>query len=308
MLPSVRRYSPFESGPFRLALGTKPLALAEWIELDQAYHDELALKRRLLAEEHARVFVSQPASNAASRELLSTLAAHVARYFPRFFECDRGRIINRLTDESWSLEGDTLDPLEIASRLVQEDLCLLQVRDDDDMYALTAGCVCFPSRWCVRDKLGQSLRAIHTPVAFYDEQIGEPVEKFFRRLAVEKPVWRTNWNIHETAALFQPTGMGPRPRDATITVENAGSRLFLRVERQTLRRLPLTGAVVFTIRTYVEPLKSACEGPEAATRLASALREMPEPTRAYKSQGVFLDAALAWLDARCGDQGQGPRL
>ena len=39
-----------------------------------------------------------------------------------------------------------------------------------------------------------------------------------------------------------------------VTAESAGQRLHLRVERQTLSRLPRTGAVLFTIRTHMKRL------------------------------------------------------
>jgi hypothetical protein len=39
-----------------------------------------------------------------------------------------------------------------------------------------------------------------------------------------------------------------------VTVDNAGERLHLRVERQTLSRLPRSNAVLFTIRTYMNRL------------------------------------------------------
>ena len=39
-----------------------------------------------------------------------------------------------------------------------------------------------------------------------------------------------------------------------VTDENAGWRLHVRVERETLTRLPRTRAILFTIRTYVHRL------------------------------------------------------
>lgn len=48
----------------------------------------------------------------------------------------------------------------------------------------------------------------------------------------------------------------------------------LRVERQTLRRLPRSGAVVFTIRVYLTPLEELGNG--EAGRLAAAIRGVKE--------------------------------
>ena len=64
-------------------------------------------------------------------------------------------------------------------------------------------------------------------------------------------MWRANWSVVENATLFHPQ---PRERLPDLTAENAGEKLWLRVERQTLRRLPASRAVVFTIRTLLRRL------------------------------------------------------
>jgi hypothetical protein len=54
----------------------------------------------------------------------------------------------------------------------------------------------------------------------------------------------------------------------------------LRVERQTLRRLPRGGAIVFTIRVYMTPLGEL--GPGEAGRLAGAIRGVKEQEVVYR--------------------------
>lgn len=299
-LPAAPTYWPFDAGPFRLKLGVRPLDLDDWIQIDRAYPDEMALKRQLLGQRHREVFVAQPAAHAACQETLDALAAHLARRFPDYFSAANGQLHNRLTDETWRLTGaqphDSLPhPLELAARLVQEDLCLMQP-DEQGVYRLTAACVCFPSRWRLAEKFLGAATDIHRPVAHYDEHIGPAVDRLFDALAVDRPVWRFNWNLHESDALFQPTGMGVQDRDPTITADNAGDRLWLRIERQTLRRLPTAHALLFTIRTYLRPLSDLMAHRHAAAELAAALRQMPVETYRYKSLPVFADAALQWLD------------
>lgn len=59
-----------------------------------------------------------------------------------------------------------------------------------------------------------------------------------------------------------------------ITRENAGERLHTRMERETLFRLPKTGAILFTIRTYIKPLGRFANKPEKVihTPMESTLR------------------------------------
>jgi hypothetical protein len=87
-------------------------------------------------------------------------------------------------------------------------------------------------------------------------------------------------------------------QNAAITADNAGDRLYLRVERQTLRRLPQSGAILFGIRVHSYALARAITTPLAASRLAEAVRALPEATVHYKSLKVFGPALLAWLDGR----------
>lgn len=54
------------------------------------------------------------------------------------------------------------------------------------------------------------------------------------------------------------------------------ARVRLRQERQSLRRLPRSGAVVFTIRTYLDPFTELAKESGVPGRLASAIRSWPE--------------------------------
>ena len=70
--------------------------------------------------------------------------------------------------------------------------------------------------------------------------------------------------------------------------------MFLR-ERQTLRRLPQTEAILFTIRILSVPL-GAIECFEAH-QLAQTLRHWPD-LRTYKSFPVYGPAVLSYLEGR----------
>jgi hypothetical protein len=156
--------------------------------------------------------------------------------------------------------------------------------------------LCFPNRWRLSDKLGRPMMAIHGPVPSYAERLGKPVDRFIGLLAPDRPVWRLNWSLTDDPTLFQPVGHGRRETDPDITPENSGARIFLRVERQTLRRLPHTGAVLFTIRTHQRPLEALADRPHELARLAEAVRGLPEDTARYKSITPFREALLAYLN------------
>lgn len=54
------------------------------------------------------------------------------------------------------------------------------------------------------------------------------------------------------------------------------STVWLRTERQTLRRLPRTGAIVFTIRVYQTSVEQLGKEAGVPGRMASAIRSWPE--------------------------------
>lgn len=59
------------------------------------------------------------------------------------------------------------------------------------------------------------------------------------------------------------------------------SMVWLRSERQTLRRLPKSGAVIFTIRVYQTPVMELVKEPGVPGRMASAIRSWPDDVAVY---------------------------
>jgi hypothetical protein len=183
-------------------------------------------------------------------------------------------------------------PVSDAARA--EDLCLIQC--DGAVPLLTAAVLCFPSRWRLAEKLGRPLAAVHKSVPYYAERLAGPVDRFMRHLKAGHIAARLNWSVLDDAALFQPTGKWREAHNPTVTPLNAGDTLFLRVERQTLRRLPRSDAILFGIRVHVYGLSEAVRDADDAARLAAALRALPDATAHYKSLPPIRGALLAWLD------------
>ncbi len=293
-LPPETIHLPFEAGPYRMAMGLVAVAEPEWFETDAKYPVEIAERRRLLAERHGDVFGAEPGSEHACAEALTMLVEHLTRVRPAWFTRDGDVLRNHLTGERWQIAAH--HPLELAGRLVQEDLCVVQAAPEGPL--LTAAVLCFPSRWRLAEKLGRPLAEVHGKVPFYGERLARPVDRFMGHVRAGHVAARLNWSVLDDATLFQPAGKWRTAHDATITEHNAGERLFLRVERQTLRRLPESDAVLFGIRVHVYPLGRAVSAPDAAARLAEAVRALPEAMARYKSLPMFQAALLGWLDQR----------
>ncbi|PLK23722.1 hypothetical protein C0V72_08185 [Porphyrobacter sp. TH134] len=141
-----------------------------------------------------------------------------------------------------------------AALAVHEDLCLLTRREGEEAYRLIGAAVAWPSDWHPAQKIGLPLRALHAPIAGYEEHLATGVDRFMETLRPGAIYGRCNWFIAATDNRRWLPDRPPAEAFAHVTPHNAGETLFVRSERQTLRRLPATGAIVFTIGIYVEPL------------------------------------------------------
>jgi dimethylamine monooxygenase subunit A len=238
--------------PPRHRMGTHALDLDDWLVIDRARPTELALRDRLLTDRRDDVFAVLPTAEAAAVEAHETVRAWLAG---RGLLPDRG---GRAADGH---------PLAAAGQLTQEDLCLLVRRDG--AWHLDAAVLCFPSVWRLRDKLGRPPSAVHAPVPRYAEELSARVDRLFDRLPVGKPVWRRNLSLKSTHALHLPVNPDrSRPEPAAVLAE--GSPWWLRSERQTLRKLPRSGAIVFTIRVQLAPVSVLRARPDRARDLVAA--------------------------------------
>jgi hypothetical protein len=289
---------PIEDGPWRMAMALRPLDPAEWIAPDDELETQLAEKDRLIAERRDEVLAALPGSEPAQAELLAKLLAHLPERFADIYQRD-GHTLRIGPQRRIAL--DTAEPpLLTAGRLVQEDLCLMQSPAPGEPYRLTAASLCFPTRWRLADKLGKPMAAIHAPVPLYAERTARQVDRFFQHLKANKPVWRINWSLVDDDALFQPAGHGRTAADPRFTAENLPDNVWFRSERQTLMRLPETGAICFGIRIYQAPLGTVASEPERARRLLNAMETMAPEMDAYKSFAVFREPLRKYLRTQAG--------
>lgn len=293
------RYLPYLSGKFRLSMGLVALDLRDWMEPDEAFASELREKNQLLAERHGEVVACRPGSEAAQREVLDLLIAHMNQCHPELLGDNGTSLTVTPTGAVYRRDDWSEAAIDLAGRLVQEDFCLMAPGADG--YTLEAASLCFPSRWRLLEKLGRPMSIIHDPVPGFADKLARPVDRFFDHLHADRPVWRVNWSLNDDPTLFQPVRRQETEADEAITPANAGERLFIRCERQTLRRLPSTGWILFTIKTYVDPISSIVDRPDAAAGLASAVRELPEGTRRYKNVEPYQGALLSYLDGIAAD-------
>ncbi|KAF2097269.1 hypothetical protein NA57DRAFT_57865 [Rhizodiscina lignyota] len=136
---------------------------------------------------------------------------------------------------------------------------------DQPRYHLHAFMGTFPSGFNWLEKFSKPLASIHDPVPGYASKLEKSMDRFFATLPPGKIVQRRNWAVTTNRELFLVKGnhgdaiaSSSAPVTVAETLEQQGGKddevnlkdTVLRAERQTLHRLPKTGALVFGFKTY----------------------------------------------------------
>ena len=88
----------------------------------------------------------------------------------------------------------------------------------------------------------------------------------------------------------------------TAQKDKAIEHHYFRSERQSIRRLPKSGVVAFTIRTYFEPITKIANEPYVPGRLASGIRSWDKGVAEYKGRGKYENVLLEYLDRKHQEQ------
>ena len=280
--------TPWQRLGNKFTLGLRTRAEADWLPYGDAFGDsgrradQLAKKAFLFETRRDEVFATLDGSADGCAEVLEMVTGHIASHH----------------DNAPVLPPAGHHPLETAARLVPEDLLLLapRPRDSDDGlldWVLVAAALAFPAHWVLAEKMGRPLAGIHEPVPHYGERLEAPMDRFFTNMKVGPISHRWNWSVMTSNRLFTPHRMrrAPLPPGAGI------DEIFIRMESQTLRKLPDSGMVLFTIRTYAEPLSRWAAMPGAVSSLLDMLDGMTPQMRAYKGFALYEDALRSFVAA-----------
>ena len=295
-------HTPYDGSAKPFSIGLKPLDPEDWIEIDRHYRVQLEEKDRLIAERPGDVFAARADTDAAQREVLDKVVDHLirghARIFPGRDEWDflGGRL------PRFQLHGSDEPPLQIAARFVQEDLVLM--RRMDDGWRLVAASLCFPSSWTLSEKFDRPLEQIHKPVPGFgpDTRMATVIHRIFDNLQPGQLVLRYNWALATDDHLYHPASEVQKTGGTPADVPRFGSiaAAFIRVERQTLTRLPVSGDILFTIRIHVDPLTAIKAHPESRTLaagFADQLTALDQAQLTYKRLVADRDTLVADLRA-----------
>ncbi len=313
--------------PVRVTLARPFTAEDAWVPLDATYPDQVRQRFELIRRHGAAVIDRLPGEGVeeAERELLDRTVEHLLTAAPKDFVREGDRLACRLTGVTVDLRPGAADPLAAVAVLCSGDRVLLlpSRRFASTQYELRSGALMFTEEWSLRSRfdepeppaadiaahaawvqqkqrsrtcarLGQTVTEIHDPfVPYYVNHFLKPVEKFFRSIKPDQFYTRQNWWPTVDTALCQHADLAPEP-DFEPTAEALEERGVLRSERQSLVKLPRSGAIVFGIKVFAWPLAEVRRQPEVLAALRAAREAMPPKMIEFRRGRV--EGLDAWFE------------
>ncbi|KAI6083250.1 hypothetical protein F4821DRAFT_245253 [Hypoxylon rubiginosum] len=277
-----RPYRPFRWA-YHQTMSLTKLETDWWIELESTYKTRIAQRKALYAEHGTSVLHWLPGSELACKELMEMVLQFVCLRYPQYFSlsADKAILTNRILGVESVIAAK--HPLLILLDHIPEDFGIMLRDPESGYYHLRAGLICSALGWNVGTKLGMKLHEIHEPIPDYREKMQFSMDRFFSKMPASKPIQRGSWGLEVDQPLYMPPG-DPHAahrdvQDRTLTRE----RIHLRVDWQTLRRLPLSAAVVFNFKALFTPLEEFRDEPYVPSLVKKVLTEGKESLMKYKN-------------------------
>jgi len=274
------------------------------IDVDEHYVSEMEDRALVLKDDPLRC-QALPHMQLAEWDLGELLMVSMSEHYPEHFtltrDGDKWHWINRPLgiDQQFTF-GDTATlpypPMEYITRQCQGDFCLIDQRDGN--LWMDAGIVTTQADWSLDFDIGMNFMEWHGPVPLAHEAgVFDRALKFLMNLQLGKPVRRLNWTMSINPRLdTSPENFHKWGSDRmTVTPENIGEKVHLRVELQGLWRLPRSNAIVFSIRCYLISMNELVSVPKWARRMPRVLKNLPPELIDYKGLSRYRQMTIDWL-------------
>ncbi|KAL4065361.1 hypothetical protein V8B97DRAFT_1868820 [Scleroderma yunnanense] len=276
-----RPYRPFR-WKYHQNMALKKLEADWWLELESTYRARITQRRKLFAD-HGKLIIDElPGSEAASRECMQMVIQYLCQRYPNQFQYDNwtGIFTNRILGSKTNIT--TVHPLMFLLDNVPEDFTITQQDKETGLYHLTASVTCSAVGWNLGDKIGKPLSQIHGPVPDYKEKMEFSMNRYFSKMPCDKPIQRGSWDLVVGEPLFLQTN-SPFWIDHTRQDPNLQlSDIYLRVDWQTLRRMPQSRAILFNFKAIFTPLAALRREPYIPKLLLKVLTEGRRSILEYK--------------------------
>ncbi|WEW55993.1 hypothetical protein PRK78_001428 [Emydomyces testavorans] len=290
-----RPYRPFRWN-YHQTMSLTKLEPDWWLELESTYKHRIAQRKALHAKHGKAVLNKLPGSELACKELMEMVIQFLCARYPQYFSLskDKRYLTNGILNTVEDLH--TKDSLAILMDNVPEDFAVMLRDDNSGYYFLRAGSICSSLGWNLETKLGMQLHEIHEPIPDYKEKMQFSMDRYFAKMPTDKPIQRSSWGLEVDQPLFMPPGDPHELHRHSQSPSLDLSSCFLRVDWQTLRRLPLSGAIIFNYKALFTPVAEFRDEPGIPALVAKILREGKRSIMEYKNTWHVEHVVLPALD------------
>ncbi|KAE8412443.1 hypothetical protein BDV36DRAFT_304839 [Aspergillus pseudocaelatus] len=231
----------------------------------------------------------------------------MGEFIPTIFLCARYPHYFQLLDDQSILRNDILGtetdlrlihPLHVLLNNVPEDFAIMLRDPETGEYFLRAGIICSSLGWSLGLKLGKCIDEIHEPVPDYGEKLQFSMNRFFAKMPTDRLIQRGSWGIEIDQPIHMPPGDPIALRHETQDSNIALGRYHLRVDWQTLRRLPVSAAVVFSFKVLFTPVTQFQNEPYIPSLFLKNYREAKPNLLKHKNiwhtEATILPALELW--------------
>jgi hypothetical protein len=251
------------------------------------------------------------------REALEMVLADLEMKYSDLIFKNGSEIVNAVTGEKFNVTEGKMRPLEIAARLVSEDLNILlplnklnngkyilsNSSDHVDGFHLVASATLFPAGWVLKDRIGWTIQELHAPVPLWKDNLGQAVSNALKKAAFG--VTQTGKEVVDTErlAVFPQTDRPGATLSDLLFTQDGGSffptqplevdKLFLLRERQCFRRMKADNGVLFSVRTYIVHFREL--EPSEAEAFAQQAQKLRDSHAAYKQRRIWYPCVRRYL-------------
>lgn len=302
--PALPLHRPYLTSGALFQIGTRPMEPTQWLAIGPDHAAFLREKRARLQANPLPFYRTTPGSLPAQIELRDRVVAYLLQHHADVFSMADRRLVDRVDGMAHVLDSPGIEPLAVISQFLEEDFILLQQVDGQDQ--ITAASNAYSSSGRIVSSVGRSIPWAHKFVPTLNEQLGPRIDRVLGNIKVDAPVERFNWLLTPIASRLFPED--PHAANAVAVdkingalVEDpacAGEILWIRVERQTLLRLPESGTLAFSIYTYSDPLSSIARDRESLEAMHRLIGSYSEDRMNYAAMAPIRGPVLNWLESQ----------
>lgn len=317
-LPAI--YFPIENDSYEVKPGLTSLCKdfgngqqdQNVFQFDNSYSRYRENKQLGREEDIAKYFCTDNFTTKQQSTINQFIIKQLSLEHPGYFTHEKGNtehVLNcKLNDEnivynkqSFQLSNNTTSYKSLFDALamqLQEDIAVIIVEPENTTIKnnhLTALHLFAPNHWAAADKIGKNFIEVHHPVAGM-EQINKNQSTILKAIINKGPFVRFAWGLSTDDRLnhhpIAPQTLNRQDWHGRKFIADK-SKLFLRVERQTLHGFASINSVLFTIRTYFYTIEQL----SAVNKITviKALKSMTQNQLVYKELLHDRDAIIQYL-------------